>query len=87
MTKFLILLLIIIVLAIIGVSYVFKSVRKFFSVLDPTQMDKRAKSARKKDENVIYNKDDVVVLKGEARNEEKDRSKRFYNNTDEKNDR
>ncbi len=88
MTKFLILLLIIAVLAIIGVSFVFKSIKKVFSVLNPNDPQYRTQSGKRNNDNVIYSKDDVVVLKGEADKKAKDKNKsnRFFNNNDDKND-
>jgi len=87
MTKFLIILLVIIVLVIIGVSYVFKSVRKIFTAFIPNEQFNKASSQKKKYDNVIYDKDDVVVLKGEAKDKDKDKKKQFYNNQNDKNDR
>ena len=82
MTKLIIILLVVAGLAILGVTFVMKSVKRFFSAFSPTQ-DHQKTTGRddKKYDNVIYNKDDVVVLKGEAKNgkKEKNKFKSFFN--------
>jgi hypothetical protein len=59
-----------IILALVGVGFIFRKMKRIFSVkseFTPSQ------ERMKKDDNVIYKKDDVVVLKGEA-----DLTKRKY---------
>jgi uncharacterized membrane protein len=82
MTKFLLLLLIIVVLAIIGVSVIFKSIKRIFTPFIPQDQINKDQTRKKKYDNVIYDKDDVVVLKGEAKDKDKDTKKKFYNNSD-----
>jgi hypothetical protein len=79
MTKFLLLLFAIFALAIIGLTYIFKKVRGFFSMFSPPS-DRTGKAARRtEDAEVVYDQDDVVVLKGEAGKKKNDDSKNRKN--------
>jgi len=82
MTKFLIIFLVVILLAFIGVSVIFKSIRRIFTAFIPQDDINKDQTRKKKYDNVIYDKEDVVVLKGEAKDKDKDTKKKFYNNTD-----
>ena len=68
--KFFMFIFLLIILALVGVGFIFRKMKRIFSVkseFTPSQ------ERMKKDDNVIYKKDDVVVLKGEA-----DLNKRKY---------
>lgn len=64
---FVILLVTVAIIAIVVIS-VLKLVRRFFSFFLPNQ-SKQDNSGKKSDE-VLYEKNDVIVLKGEAKSEE-----------------
>ena len=70
MTKFLIIFLLVALLIFIGVSVVFKFIKRLFSPFMPEDSQKSAKS-RDKDEEILYRKDDVVVMRGEAKKDDK----------------
>lgn len=89
MTKFIIIILIVIGLAILGITYIMKSARKFFSAFQPADQQQKSTFGKKKNhENVIYDKDDVVVMKGDAKKDkkDKDRSGSFFNIKNEENE-
>ena len=65
MTKFFLFILLIVIGSIIGITYIFRKIQKFFKPFqDPSSVNKSKKANSK--EQVVYQKDDVVVLKGEA---------------------
>ena len=75
MTKILLLLLIVPALMFLGFRWAKKKLLSMFGVI-PDSRDKQMKNANanytsSEDQQVIYNKDDVVVLKGEANNTKK----------------
>jgi len=69
MTKFFIILLIIIGLAIGAIYYVKRLLRKFVSNTF-AQFEKQAvyETKQRKEKDVIYEKDNIIVLKGESNN-------------------
>ncbi|MCX6156177.1 MAG: hypothetical protein NT007_18665 [Candidatus Kapabacteria bacterium] len=67
MTKFLIILLLILGGIIFGITYILKFIQNVFSSITGTQSVNGKKNRSKTDNGeVIYNKDEIVVLKGEA---------------------
>ena len=75
MTKLIIILLLIFGLILLGLSMAIKSVKRFFIGFMPNQDQMNKAKKRNEKEKVIYNKDDVVVLKGEAQDKEKNGKK------------
>lgn len=73
MLKFIIILLIIIALILLGLSALFKKVRNLFDINQYTQ---NAQNNKKNDDDIVYRKDDVVVLKGEAKKNKDNRDKK-----------
>lgn len=61
MTKFLIILLVFIVGAVVGFMFVIRKFKNFLSSFAPNVEKKPEK------EQVVFKKDDIVVLKGEAK--------------------
>ena len=66
--KFFVIILIIVGLILIGVLTFLKYVRKTLSNIFPSNVPNQ-----KKQDDVIYRNDDVVVLKGEAKNKPKEK--------------
>jgi hypothetical protein len=64
MFKLFIIFLAVIVLAILGLSYFINKLKNLFSVFNPAPKQNNANTQKKSD--VIYDKDGVVVLKGES---------------------
>ncbi len=65
MTKLLIILLLIIGGTLIVLNYVSKKFKSFLESIIPTgKMNSRNKS--KKEDEILYQKDDIVILRGEA---------------------
>lgn len=62
MTKFLIILLLITIGTIVVVSVVMRKLKNFLSQFTPPEV-----KVSDSKENVIYQKDDIVVLKGDAK--------------------
>ena len=65
MTKFLMIILVIIGAILLIVSYAFKKLRNIFSIFTP--VDEIKQQPEKQEGEVVYKKDDVVVMKGDAR--------------------
>ncbi len=63
------------VLIIIGVNSIYKRVRKFFNSFIPPEETNRM-NKQKNNDQVVYEKDDVVVMKGEAGKKKHDKSDR-----------
>lgn len=61
--KILIILLVIVALVLYGLSKMFKRFRQMF---DFSQFDSQADKNKEQNKNVVYQKDDVVILKGDA---------------------
>ncbi len=77
--KFLLIFLLIVVLAFMFLNVIRRSIQKFFSSFTSGTMNQndqfnRKKSSEQTDE-VLYRKDDVVVLKGEAKEADKKQNK------------
>lgn len=72
--KILLILLIIILLVIIVSSLITKWLRKLFAPFDPKERSKATRRAENGE--VLYNKDDIVVLKGEAGKNQRQEKKR-----------
>jgi hypothetical protein len=69
MIKFLLVLFIIFIAALLILGTFFKKLFRFFGVGSNDQFDaSHQRSGNKNNGDVIYNKDDVVVMKGEAKN-------------------
>jgi hypothetical protein len=62
------LIVILVLVALIGVGVIFRRIKRFINGGDPV----RKKETERKNDNVIYNKDDIVVLKGEAHKNKKE---------------
>lgn len=69
MLKFLLILLIIFIVAIIILGSIFKKFLSLFGVGNKERFNQNnhTESRKKNDGDVIYNKDDIVVMKGEAK--------------------
>ena len=65
MTKLLLILLIIVGGTLIALNYVSKKFKSFLeSIISPGKMNSRKKT--KKEDEILYQKDDIVILRGEA---------------------
>ena len=71
-SSFFLIIIIIVILILLFLTSVFRAFRNFFSILFPKGNGSRPKTR----EEVLYNKDDIVVLKGEAK--EKDNLENNY---------
>ncbi|MFP4528328.1 MAG: hypothetical protein ACLFQX_07240 [Candidatus Kapaibacterium sp.] len=74
MTKFLLILLVIFALAILGLTFIYKKIRGFFEMFSPSEERRGKTQKRERTDDVVYDRDDVVVLKGEAGKKKKERS-------------
>lgn len=66
MIRFLVIIIIVVVGIVVLSSFVTRTLRRIFSPLDITSDPKKA-DKKNEVQNVLYQKDDVVVLKGEAK--------------------
>ena len=71
MTKLLVILLLIIGGTLIALNYVSKKFKSFLeNIVSPGKMNSSKKST--KEDEVLYKKDDIVILRGEADNKSDD---------------
>jgi hypothetical protein len=70
MTKFLLIILIFIGIIILFFSYIFKSLRRIFNPGN-FSVNTRENNYEKNEEKIIYKKNDIIVLKGDAKDNSK----------------
>ena len=66
MIRFLLILIIVLVGIVVLSSFVSRTLRRIFSPFNASSNSKKADN-KNKGQNVLYQKDDVIVLKGEAK--------------------
>jgi len=68
MGKFLLLPVLLLIIIFVGVTVIFRFLRKLFSPFTPKKDAKFGTKSPDKTAEVLYKKDNIVVLKGEASN-------------------
>ncbi len=66
MLKFLLVILIIFILFLVGSSMILRWARKIVNSFGTGRQTNSKMGNEKKDKDVLYNKDDIVVMKGDA---------------------